>query len=292
MFFKKLDISMQCCAFELEKESKDPCVIVTPCGNFKHNRLPMGIKQSPDFAQEIMEDTPRDVEECDVYIDDIGAFNSTWEEHLATLERVLTRLQDNDFIINPLKCKWGAQETDWLGHWLTPNGLKPWKKKIEAILNIEHPQNVKEARSFIGAATFHRDMFAHRSHMLTPLTELTKKPKAKFLWTPEAQKSFDQMKAIIAKDVLVRCPDHNEEFHAVTDASNYQLGAAMTQKGAPGKLNPAQRNCTTMEKERLSVVETLKEFRTMPRGCKALHLHTDHRNLTCNTLNSQRVLRW
>jgi hypothetical protein len=148
-FFTKLDISMQHRAFELDKESKDLCVIVTPCGNFKHNRLPMGIKRSPDLAQEIMEDTLRDVKECDVCIDDIGAFKSTWEEHLTTLERVLTRLQDNNFTMNPLKCKWGAQETDWLGHWLTPNGLKPWKKKIEAILNMEHPQNVKEARSFI-----------------------------------------------------------------------------------------------------------------------------------------------
>jgi hypothetical protein len=175
--------------------------------------------------------------------------------------------------------------------------LKPWKKKIEAILNTEHPRNVKEARSFIGAVTFHRDMFAHGSHMLTPLTELTKKPKAKFLWTPEAQKAFDQMKAVMAKDVLVRCPDHNEEFHAVTDASDCQLGAVTMQKGAPvtfcsRKLNPAQHNHTTMEKELLSIVETLKEFRTMLRGCKALHTHTDHQNLTHNALNSQRVLRW
>jgi hypothetical protein len=137
----------------------------------------MGVEQSPDFAQESMEDTLHDIEECDVYIDDIKAFNSTWEQHLATLEPVLNHLQDNNFTINPLKCLWGAQETDWLGCWLTPTGLKSWKKKIEAMLvNMERPRNVKEARSFIGAVTFYRCMFAHATHMLTPLTELTKKP--------------------------------------------------------------------------------------------------------------------
>jgi hypothetical protein len=41
----KLDISMQCHTFEFNKESKDLCVIVTPHGNFKHNRLPMCIEQ-------------------------------------------------------------------------------------------------------------------------------------------------------------------------------------------------------------------------------------------------------
>jgi hypothetical protein len=62
----------------------------------------MGLKCSPDFAQEVMENILRDISEAEVYIDDIGFFTKTWEEHMKVLRIVQQKLQDNGFTINPL----------------------------------------------------------------------------------------------------------------------------------------------------------------------------------------------
>ena len=46
-----------------------------------------------------------------------------------------------------------------------------------------------------------------------------------------------------------------------------------------------------MERELLSIIETLKEFRTILIGQK-LRIYTDHKNLRCNIFNTDRVLNW
>ena len=134
---------MQYWAFELGEESKELCTIIASFGKFKYKRLPMGASCSSDIAQEIMEKVVFGLEEVEIFIDNIGIFSDNWKSHLKSINVVLKNLEDAGFTVNPLKCEWAVQETDWLGYWLTPVGLKPWSKKICSILAWDRPKAQK-----------------------------------------------------------------------------------------------------------------------------------------------------
>jgi hypothetical protein len=259
----------------------------------------MGFKCSPDYAQEVTENIFHDVEDAEVYINNIGAFSQSQDDHMALLQPKLTELQDSGFTVNPLKCDWAVKETDWLGYWLTPIGLKPWKKKIEAVLQMQPLTSLKLLDSFIGMVNYYRNMWPHRLHILAPLTAKTGTPKKGknpllFHWTLEMQKAFDQVKELMAADVIGAYPDHIKPFCIFTDASDYQIGACIMQECKPvtyysKKLNSAQMNYTAINKELLCVVATLREFSSMLLGAE-LHVHTDHtKNLSIDDSSQQRL---
>jgi len=110
------------------------------------------------------------------------------------------------------------------------------------------------------------------------------------------QKAFEEVKEVISREALLAFPQFDKPFHIYTDASDYQLGALITQDGKPlafysRKMNKAQQNYKTGEQELLSIVETLKEFRNILLGQKVI-IHTDHMNIVYGNLTNDRIVRW
>ena len=115
----------------------------------------------------------------------------------------------------------------------------------QAILALNLPTNVKELRRFLGMVQYYRDLWAKRSEMLAPLTDLvgecgqTKVTRAKgtkkvpWHWDEAHQKAFETVKANIAKDVVLAYPDYDKVFEVYTDASSTQLGSVITQSNRP-----------------------------------------------------------
>ena len=230
------------------------------------------------------------------YIDDLLVITKgDFKDHIAKLDQVLQRISEAGLKVNAVKSAFCQTELEYLGYWITRDAVTPLPKKVQAILDIAQPKTKRQLRKFIGIVNYYRDSWIRRSDLLAPLTTLSGK-KAKWKWTPVHTKAFETMKKVVANQVQLAFPDFNKPFQIYTDASDTQLGAVVAQDNKPiaffsRKLNKSQLNYTVTEKELLSIVEVLKEFRTILLG-QQIAVYTDHKNLTCEVFNTDRVMRW
>ena len=139
-------------------------------------------------------------------------------------------------------------------------------------------------------------MAAKEPRTAPPLNALASPKKPWKLTNKECQGVFEEMKRVVSHETLLTFPDFNEEFHVYTDVSDYQLGAVIMQKGKTlafysRTLNSAQKSYTTGEQELLSIVEMLKEFRTLLFRQKIV-IHIDHKNILYGNLSNDRIIRW
>ncbi len=312
-FATALDLNMGYYTISLDPDASKICTIIVPWGKYSYKRLPMGIAGSPDIFQEKMSDLMATLEFVRTSLDDLLIITKrSLEDHLEKLSMVLTRLQDAGLKINADKSKFCALEAEYLGYILTREGIKPQSNKVQAILALAPPRNIKKLSRFLGMVQYYRDLWARRSDMLAPLTSLVgecgqaKVSKAKgtkkvpWYWTEVHQKAFNEVKTTIAKEVVLAYPDFEKVFEINTDASTKQLGSVITQFNRPlaffsRKLSVQQQKNSVTKVELLAIVETLKEFKGMLWGQgQLIKVYTDHKNLTRDALGptSDRVYRW
>ena len=74
--------------------------------------------------------------------------------------------------VNAAKSFFCTHEIKYLGYILTREGIKPQPKKVQVILAVNPPHNVKELRHFLGMVQYYRDMWAKRSEMLAQLSDI------------------------------------------------------------------------------------------------------------------------
>eukprot|EP00957_Ditylum_brightwellii_P009744 734632-Ditylum_brightwellii.AAC.1 len=87
----------------------------------------------------------------------------------------------------------GQKELEYLGYWITKEGIMPLPNKVSVIHEIEPPKTKKQLKRFIGVINFCRYMWTGRAEKLAPLTVLFSK-RAKWKWTEIEQQAFEAVK--------------------------------------------------------------------------------------------------
>jgi hypothetical protein len=195
------------------------------------------------------------------------------------------------FSFRPLKkCKFASSEIEYLGHVLGKDGVKPTPKHLEAIREYPVPCTTGELRQFLGLVGYYRRFVLGFSDVARPLTDLTKDKPFKEgdksrVWTAECQRAFEQLKCKLMEEPCLAFPDWKLPFRLYTDASDYGLGAVLSQQQADGServvlylsrlMDKHERNYTVSEKEMLAAVWAIGKCRPYLYG-RPFQVVTDH----------------
>ena len=304
-FLSSLDVKSAYWQIPVKAESRPITAFTVPNrGLFQFRRLPFGLHNSPATWQRLIDRViGADLEpHVFVYLDDIVIVTNDFDKHLEVLWEVLTRLMAAGLTVRRDKCHFCRPELRYLGYVVDKHGLHVDPEKVSAILNLPIPTTVTEVRRVLGMASWYRRFIPNFSSVVSPITSLTKK-NFKFLWSDECQLAFSQIKEALVAAPILRCPDFTIEFTIQTDASDYGLGAILTQTHSDGEhvvsyiscsLHKAARNYSTTEKECLAVLWAIEKFRPYVEGTHFTVITDHHSLIWLNNLKdpSGRLARW
>ncbi len=155
---------------------------------------------------------------------------------------------------------------EFLGFRVSTEGIKPDSRKVQTIHDWPAPKTVKQVQSFRGFANFYRRFVPQYSKIAHPLIQLTKKD-APWEWTDVCETSFTTLKTAFTSDGCLAHFDPTLKTIVKTDASDYAMGAILSQVGHDGVLRPvafeskslsgAQLNYEIHDKEMLAIVFAL-----------------------------------
>ena len=261
----------------------------TKYGSFQFLVLPFGLCNAPSTFQRMMNEILSDylMKFVKVYLDDIVIHSKTAEEHLSHIRQVFERLRQHKLFCKKEKCFFGRKSVEYCGYVVSEAGIATQPEKVKAIQNWPRPTDVKDIRSFIGLTGFYNRFIPDYAGIIAPLTDLLKKDQP-FYWSNKSENAFKEIKAAFIKRTMLAYPDLDREFIVHLDASGESIGATLSQIDDKGvlclvtciskKLNSAERNYPTHERELLALVHSLNRWRHYLLGSHVI-AYTDNQAL-------------
>ncbi|CAM4571699.1 unnamed protein product [Lepidochelys kempii] len=307
-FISTLDLTKGYCQVPLDESAKERSAFITHVGLYEFNVLPFGLRNVSATFQRLVDGLLAGLGEYAVaYLDNVAIFSDSWAEHLEHLQKVFERIREAGLTVKAKKCQIGLNRVTYLGHQVGQGTINPLQAKVDAIQKWPVPKSKKQVQSFLGLAGYFRRFVSQYSQIAAPLTDLTKKKQPNAVrWTEACQKAFNQLKATLMSDPVLRAPDFDKPFLVTTDVSEHGVRAVLMQEGSDQEFHPVvflnkklklsetESNWSVSEKECYAIVYALEKLHSYVWG-RHFHLQTDHaalRWLHTATGNNKNLIRW
>eukprot|EP00112_Aurelia_sp_Birch-Aquarium-sp1_P011735 Seg247.5 transcript_id=Seg247.5/GoldUCD/mRNA.D3Y31 product="Retrovirus-related Pol polyprotein from transposon 297" pseudo=true protein_id=Seg247.5/GoldUCD/D3Y31 len=286
--FSKVDLKEGYLQIELDDDSTDLTTFHTPWGRWKFLRMPFGIKPASEHFQQRFDQALKGLTGIYAVADDAlvtgkgKTYSEAMKNHDENMIALLKRCQDHHIKLNADKFRFKCDEIPFIGHLLTPDGVKADPAKIKAILEMEKPNDVSGVQRLIGMAKYVGKFLSSLSDICEPLRRLTHKD-AVWNWNSEHDEAFQNIKNAFTKAPVLKFFDPNMQIEGQGDASSKGLGFVLLQDGRPvtytsRAVTSAERDYSQIEKELLAKVFGMEQNHQYVYG-REITLWADHQPL-------------
>ena len=264
-----------------------------PWGRYRWTRPPFGISSAPGEFQRRIHDVLCGIDGIINIADDIivmgrdDSMQAAILDHDRTVVQLLKRLTQHQLKLNPDKIHLKSHTAPFMGHILTPEGLKPSTEIAKAVLEIPQPQDKAATRRFLGTITYLSKFCPNLSEVVHPLRNLTHTTQD-FLWADQHSQAFQQAKHLVSTASCLRYFDVHAPVVLQVDASDYGFGAALLQPSSNRTSSGdvqwqpvayTEQRYAQIEKETLAIVHAFQKFDQLLFGKSDVTVHTDHKPL-------------
>lgn len=184
------------------------------------------------------------------YVDDMAVHSLTWQRHLKDIDSYLDVIRRSGLTLKISKCEF----VKFVGHMIGSGQRFPDPTKVDAVIKLRVPENMKHVRQLIGLFSHFRDYIPSISEVAKPITDLTGKGvPARVLWGDEQRKALARLQSALCEATVrpLHSISHCNEFSLYVD-SDFAIGCMVTQIDDEGidkplaftnsKLSSSQRN--------------------------------------------------
>ena len=160
----------------------------------------------------------------EVYVDDMLVMSQDKEIHLDDLQETFDTLRQYNMKLNPSKCAFGVSSRKFLGFMVSHMRIEANPDKIQAILDMKPPQNVKEVQLLTGRVAALNRFISKATDKYLPFFRVLKKT---FEWTDDYQRAFEYLKAYLTTAPLLSPSVLGEELYLYLAVTLHAVSSAL-----------------------------------------------------------------